>query len=431
MKTAGSRAGRLRGWLGRPARADVSAGAITALFSVPEGMAYAAIAGFNPVAGLYAGAVPAVVGSVFARTALMVTTLTSAIALTSRSALLASGLDPMDPANVAALTVAVGVCMALFALLRLGSLLRLVSTAAMTGFSVGIAVQIIAGAVDDATEYRSGHHNRLTHLLDWAANIGMWSASATAASAAAVVVWALAHRHPRLRSLAVLLALVAATAAVTGWGAPVALASSLGPIPAGLPGLSLPAWSALPRLVPGACAVAVVALAQAAGIPRSLPASHVPPGMPVSAGGDICAQAAANVAGAFFQALPAGGSLSRTGVAQAAGARTRWAGIISGVLLALLVATAGPLAGYIPLPVIGALVAVIGCKLVVARWAEIRSVLASGPGPAAVILLTFLATTQAPLQYALAVGLVASLTERLIHPVRERCRMLLATFSRP
>jgi Sulfate permease family len=67
--------------LGRPGPRDVISGLVTGLFSIPEGMAYASIGGFNPVAGLYSGMVPGIIGSLFARTVLMVTTLTSAIAL--------------------------------------------------------------------------------------------------------------------------------------------------------------------------------------------------------------------------------------------------------------------------------------------------------------------------------------------------------------
>jgi SulP family sulfate permease len=88
--------------LGRPTFRDVIAGLVTGLFSIPEGMAYASIGGFNPVAGLYSGMIPGILGSLFARTVLMVTTLTSAIALSSRSVLRDAGLDPADPRNVAA-----------------------------------------------------------------------------------------------------------------------------------------------------------------------------------------------------------------------------------------------------------------------------------------------------------------------------------------
>ena len=80
--------------LGRPRFRDVVAGLVTGLFSIPEGMAYASIGGFNPVGGLYSGMVSTIVGSVLARTVLMVTTLTSALALSSRSVLTDAGWTP-------------------------------------------------------------------------------------------------------------------------------------------------------------------------------------------------------------------------------------------------------------------------------------------------------------------------------------------------
>ncbi|MEV0600405.1 SulP family inorganic anion transporter [Streptomyces sp. NPDC050315] len=132
----GGLAGTVRGGVqrfGRPRPADVTSGMVTGLFSIPEGMAYAAIAGFHPVAGLYAGVVPAAVGSLTARTVLMVTTLTSAIALTSQSVLSDAGLDPKDAGNVAMLTLMVGVVMLVMGLLRLGAVLSFVSNAVMTG----------------------------------------------------------------------------------------------------------------------------------------------------------------------------------------------------------------------------------------------------------------------------------------------------------
>ncbi|GAA1219545.1 hypothetical protein GCM10009665_07040 [Kitasatospora nipponensis] len=402
--------GRLRG-AARLVGVDLLAGLITALFSIPEGMAYAAFAGFDPVAGLYAGVAPAVVGSLLAGSPLMVTTLTSAIALTSRTALHHAHLAPGDGANVAALGLLVGAAMAAFAALRVGSLLRLISPGAMAGFSAGIAVQIIAGALPDATGYRAGYHNRLLRIVAWALRPQEWSLRAALVAAVTVAVWALAHAARRTRPFAVLAALVVVAGGVWACRVAVPLASSLGAVPSALPSLSVPAWDVLPRLVPGASAVALVALAQAAGI------HPPPPERAVGArrrvwGSDLWAQAAANLVGAFFQALPAGGSLSRTGVAVAAGARTRWAGAASGVLLAVLVLGLGDAAGRIPLPVIGALLIVIGVKLITGRLPALRAAWRDGRWEQAVLAVTFLATTQFPLQYALLLGLGLSLVRR-------------------
>jgi SulP family sulfate permease len=167
----------------------------------------------------------------------------------------------------------------------------------------------------------------------------------------------------------------------------------------------------MPRLVPGACAVALVALAQAAAI--SPGAQDTERGSPRDGGRDVLAQAAANVTGAFFQALPAGGSLSRTGVSVAAGAGSRWAGVLSGVLMALIVCTLGGATGHIPLPAIGALLVIIGFELIRGRAPQIRATLSLGPADSAVMAATFLATTELALPQALLTGLVLSLVRRL------------------
>ena len=164
---------------GRPTRQDAVAGFVTGLFSIPEGMAYASIGGFNPALGLYSGMGPTTVGSLFSRTVLMTTTLTSAIALTSHSVLSQAGLDPDDPGNVATLTILVGVVMLLLGVLKMGSLLSFVSNAVMTGFTVGIAVQIVAGVIGDATGYEPPEHNTLAKLGDAVTHVGSWDLPST------------------------------------------------------------------------------------------------------------------------------------------------------------------------------------------------------------------------------------------------------------
>ncbi|MEU3396460.1 SulP family inorganic anion transporter [Streptomyces filamentosus] len=397
---------RLRRRLGRPKPADVGSGLVTGLFSIPEGMAYAAIAGFNPVAGLYAGVVPAIVGSLTSRTVLMVTTLTSALALTSQSVLSDAGLDPKDAGNVAALTLMAGLVMLLMGVLRLGVVMSFVSNAVMTGFSTGIALQIITGVLKDATGYKPQGHNRLHQLGDWLAHIGAWQLAATLVAAATIAVWALTRLVRRLEPVALLVAMVVASAAVAVLGTGVELVGGIAHIPAALPGFSAPALSAVPVLLGGAVAVALVGLAQAASIGPSVPN---PDGSRSSVNGDFAAQGLANLAGGLFQALPSGGSLSRTGVAVSAGARTRWAGVLSGVLLALIVLVCAPLAEHIPMPVIGGLILVVGGELIWGKRHDILLVLRTSPLSSAAMLLTFLATTQLPLQQAIVIGAVLSL----------------------
>ncbi|OMC35107.1 transporter [Mycobacterium sp. GA-1841] len=392
--------------LGRPKPRDVIAGLVTGLFSIPEGMAYASIGGFNPVTGIYAGVVPGIIGSLFARTVLMVTTLTSAIALTSRSVLKEAGLDPQDPANVAALAVVVGVVMLVFGLLRFGSIMNFVSNAVMTGFSTGIALQIIAGVLGDSTGYKPDSGNTIGKFVDSLAHIGLWQPAAVAVSLGTVAVWAVFRFVKPLESFATLLALVVVTAIVAVAHIDVETVGDIASIANALPPVTVPNFAAMPELLVGGVAVALVALAQAAGISAAVPN---PDGSRTNMNGDFLAQGAANVAGGMFGALPAGGSLSRTGVATSAGAQTRWAGIFAGIWLAVLVLVAGSAAEIIPMAVIGGLILVIGAELVVGRLPDIKLVLRVAPLSALAMLVTFAATTQLPLHTAILIGVITSL----------------------
>src|SRR5262249_6329291 len=152
---------------------DAVAGLVTGLFSVPEGMAYASIGGFNPVLGLYSGMLPTLLGSALASTALMVTTLTSAIALSSQSVLAQAGMKS-TPGNLVTLTLLVGVVMTLLGVFRLGAIMDFVSNAVMTGFTTGIALQIVAGVIGDATGYETTRHNTVAKLADGIVHLPDW-----------------------------------------------------------------------------------------------------------------------------------------------------------------------------------------------------------------------------------------------------------------
>ncbi len=170
--------------LGKPTPRDVLAGLVTGLFSIPEGMAYASIGGFNPVVGLYSGVVPGIVASVFSRTVLMVTTLTSAIALSSRSVLSETGPRPGRSRQRRGARDRRRRVMLVFGLLRFGSIMNFVSNAVMTGFSTGIALQIIAGVLNDATGYKPQSGNTIGKFIDSLAHIGLWNPTAVAVAGA-------------------------------------------------------------------------------------------------------------------------------------------------------------------------------------------------------------------------------------------------------
>ncbi|MFE3023094.1 SulP family inorganic anion transporter [Nocardia tengchongensis] len=391
---------------GRPTRSDLAAGLTTGLFSIPEGMAYASMAGFNPVTGLYTGMLPPVLSAFTASTVLMITTLTSAIALTSQSVLAAAGLDPHNPGNLAALAMLSGALMLGLGVLRLGVVLSFVSNAVMTGFSLGIALQMITGVLGDATGYTPSGHNQIVRLWNWVTSMSHWQAAATWVTVATVVVWILAARVPRLATQALLVAMVVVTAAVAVLSTPVSLVADIAHIPAALPGLSLPNWSALPTLAPGALAVAMVALAQAASIASAHPN---PDGTRTDVDRDFRAQGLASLGGGLFHALPAGGSMDRSSIAAATGGYTRWAGVFAGCFLTLIVVACAPLAEHIPMPVIGGLIIVVSLQLIWGKVSDLQLIWRTSKLSVAALVVTFVATTQLPLQQAIVVGTLLSL----------------------
>jgi SulP family sulfate permease len=141
----------------------------------------------------------------------MITTLTSALALSSRSVLTDAGLDPADPANVAALAVVVGVVMLVFGLLKFGSIMNFVSNAVMTGFTTGIALQIIAGVIKDATGYKPTSHNTIGKFIDAFAHLDSGQLAPCLVALATVAVWAVFKFVKPLEAFATLIALVVVT----------------------------------------------------------------------------------------------------------------------------------------------------------------------------------------------------------------------------
>ena len=240
-----------------------------------------------------------------------------------------------------------------------------------------------------------------------------------------VAVWAVFHFVKPLKSFAILLALVVVTAVVAIARVDVETVGDIASISNSLPPLTVPNFAVMPELLVGGVAVALVALAQAAGISAAVPN---PDGSRSNMSGDFTAQGAANLAGGFFGALPAGGSLSRTGVATSAGAQTRWAGIFAGIWLALLVLIAGSAAEIIPMPVIGGLIFVIGLELVAGRLPDIKLVLRVAPISAVAMLITFAATTQLPLHTAILIGVITSL---VLYCVKARSPPNWSAFGRP
>jgi SulP family sulfate permease len=387
---------------------NVISGLATGLFSIPEGMAYAQLANVNPIYGMYSGIVATIVASLSTGTILMVSTLTSAIALATGSVLQTAGIqDSQMPGAVFTITFLVGAIMFLLGLARLGSIVNFVSNAVMTGFVAGASLLIILGQYHHLTGYDPQGANQVQKSADWLQHISEWDPATVIVSVATIILMVILKRVRPLEKFAAIIVLFLATLVVNVLNIQTELVGSIATIQNGLPQFALPDFSLVPQLALGSVSVALVALAQGAGISTAVPN---PDGSKASQSRDFLGEGLGNLAGSFFQSMGTGGSLSRTGISVGAGANSRWGGVFAGLWLGLILLLFGSSAEKVPLAVIGGMLVVIGIELVLARVPSARLVLRTGAwDPIAAMALTFFSALFIPLQYTIFLGALLSL----------------------
>lgn len=394
---------------------DLIGGFVAGLYSVPEGIGYASLAGIGPMLGIYAGMVPVAIAAAATGSVLMMSTLTSAIALTMSGVLSGAGFTPAQiPQAVATMALLAGILMTALGILGLGRIVDFVSNAVMTGFVMGVAILIMVGKADDIFGYDpGGFSNKVVKAIDIVTHPGHWDMTTTVIGIGTILAALLLKTQPRLERYALVLVVIVGTALV--WLLPIdtSLISDSFVIPTGLAALPIPDSLAdlpdptmVPALLVGSISIAIVALAQGAGI---RPAFPNPDGSRSSASRDFLGQGLGNLAGAFFQAAPTGGSLSRTAVGADGGATSRLGGYVACATVIGLVVVFGTVVGRIPEAVIGGLLFVIGVELVRGRIPDAKLAWRTGKRPAILFATTLVMTLVLPLQWAIIGGAFLSL----------------------
>jgi len=385
---------------------DAVAGVPGAIGSVPDGMASAVLVGVNPIHGLYASFAGPVGGGLTASTRLMVITTTTAAALAAGSAI--ASVDPANRADaLILLTVLAGAVMIAAGILRLGRFTRFVSISVMLGFLTGVAVNIVCGQLPSLTGApASGSFalEKAIHVITHPSGIN-WQSLVVGLSALALMVGL--ARTP-LANFSSLIAIALPTA-LTIWLSDVLRVSDSGAIPSGIPVPHLPHLSLLSfDVVTGAFAVAVIVLVQGAGVSESAPN---PDGSTGDPNADFVAQGVGNLASGFFRGQPVGGSVGQTALNLAAGARTRWASIFSGLwMLAILIAFSG-IVGKVAMPTLAAILIYAAASSL--RIGEIRTVLRTGLNSRIALVTTLAATLFLPVAAAVGIGVALSLLLQL------------------
>jgi len=393
---------RLQGFGTKGIAGDLSAGISKSIDAVAGGMGNAVLAGVNPVHGLYTVLAATPIGALFTSSVFMNIDSTGALAATAGSMLLAYPVEERSAALIV-LTLLTGVLMVAAGLFNLGFLTRFISNAVLRGFITGIGVNIILGQLGDFTGYASAFSNKVVKGIDTLLHVTQWHWPTFLVGMVTVVLILVLDRT-RLNKFSLLIALVVASLLVpllnlTG----VPLVSSLGPLPDALPRPALPDLTLIPGLLAPATALTIIALAQGAGISQ---AYANPDGKFPNTSRDFTGQGAANIAGALFGGLPAGGSLGGTALLVKGGAQSRWANIFTGLFAAIIILLFGTQVGRIAMPALAGLLIVVGYQTI--NFVAIRKIAHTSGRSLTMMTITFVATLVVPLQWAIFIGVALS-----------------------
>jgi sulfate permease, SulP family len=405
------------------AKADFMAGLTGAIVVLPQGVAFAAIAGMPLEYGLYTAMVPAIIAAFFGSSWHLVsgpTTAASIVLLSVLSMHAAPGSAEFVRLALT-LTFLVGLIQIVMGAARLGTLVNFISHSVIIGFTAGAAILIASSQLKHFLGMdipRGLHpHEILLHIGRHAVEINFWVVGVSMVTLVSGLLFKRYVKRVPYMIAAMLVGSLAAFVLNRIYGQDVTGIVTVGALPASLPPLSSPDFSlqAIKDLLPGAIAVTVLALTEAVSIARSI---GVRSGQHVDGNQEFIGQGLSNIVGSFFSAYVATGSFNRSGVNYEAGARTPLAAAFAGVMLMGVVLLVAPYANYLPNAAMAGILMLVAWGLI--DFHHIKIILQTSRSEAAVLAVTFFSTLLMDLEFAIMVGVVASLVTYLHRTSRPR-----------
>ena len=395
--------GYRRNWL----PADVLAGLAVWAVMVPEGMAYAGIVGVPPIMGLYTIVPPLIAYALLGTSRVLVVgpdTATGLLSALTVGAVAAQGSADFN-ALTSTLAVLIGAYFLLFGALRMGWVAAFIPTPVMRGFIEGLVWVTIIGQVPHLLSIAGSSGNffvKARSLLEHLPDASLAPALTGALSLAAML--ALRRMAPRVPSA--LVVVVAATVLVGLLGGEAAGISVVGELPSGLPHLVMPSLDPeiLQKLAPGALAIVLVGYAEALG---GASAAATQDGGDIDPNQELLAHGPANILSGLFGGFLVVGSLSKTSVAMAAGARTQLANLVAAALCFLTLVLLTPLFRDLPHPALAAIV--IAAMLHLSKPGYLRGLLARSRWEFAIAAVVIAGELVLGVLQGIALGVVLSL----------------------
>jgi SulP family sulfate permease len=393
-------------------KSDLVAGLTGAAIVLPQGVAFAAIAGMPPEYGLYTSMVPAIIAALFGSSWHLVSGPTTAASIVMFSSLSTIALPGSAEYISLAITLAfmVGIIQLAMGFVRLGALVNFISHSVIVGFTAGAACLIAAKQAKTflGIEIPESDHFYQTVNYLWD-NWTSFHPLVIFVALTTLFVGMIAHKiSPRFPGmiLALLVGSVTAVLLNTFLKAETTGIQMVGALPQQLPPLSSPQLSldVLRDLAPLAIAMTLFALTEAVSIARSI---SIKSGQPIEGNQEFIGQGLSNIFGSFFSAYVATGSFNRSGANYDAGARSPLAAASAGVLLIGLVLVVAPLTSYLPKAAVAGLLFLVAWRLI--NFSQIGKILRADKNEALVLCVTFFSTLFLELEFAILLGVVLSL----------------------
>ena len=406
-------------------KSDMIAALTGAMIVLPQAVAFATIAGLPPEYGLYAAMVPAIVGALWGSSWHLVSGPTTAISI-----VVFASISPLaEPGSaqfiglVLTLTLLAGLIQLAMGLARLGALVNFISHTVIIGFTAGAAILIAASQIKNFFGLdiaRGAHFHEVlyffgTHIIEtqpWVLVVGI----------ATLVSGILAKRYlTQLPYMIVAMVVGSVIAAILNFelGAEQTGISTVGALIASFPPLSMPDFSltAIKQTLFPATIIAILALTEAVAIARSVAAKS---DQRIDSNQEFIGQGLSNIAGSFFSGYASSGSFNRSGVNYASGAKTPLAAAMSAVFLLLIVLLVAPLAAYLPVPSMAAILFIVAWSLI--DFHHIAEILKRHKRERIILAITFIGTL-VDLEKGIFLGILVSLLfylHRTSHPsIRE------------
>jgi SulP family sulfate permease len=398
----------MRGYTLTSLKADVVAGITGAVIVLPQGIAFATIAGLPPQYGLYTAMVTPIIAALFGSSYHLVSGPTTAISIVIFSAV-SHHVDPGSPEfiNLAlTLTFLAGVYQFGFGLARLGSIINFVSHTVVIGFTAGAAILIATSQMKHVLGISMPNGESFLHV--WVGiyhqftNINVFVLLVALSTLASVLLckrW-----FPKWPNL--LIGMVVGGLAGVFLGGEAAGIKFIGEIPAHLPPFSTPTFTieTIRTLAPEAFAIALLGLIEAVSISRAI---AIKSNQQINSNQEFIGQGLSNIFGSFFSSYAGSGSFTRSGVNYESGAKTPMSAIFAALLLMIIVLFVAPLTAYLPIAAMGGVILVVAYNLI--DFENIKHVIHFSKEEISIFLTTFFATLFFELEFAIYLGVMLSL----------------------